>query len=427
MYQKVKKQIQQLLPTNKDEDIGDRYMFTIISVLIAFLSLQGIIVLFIEINLANTAVTFLTLLVFIAFLRLFKTERFKQISKILFIVASHIAMAFFWISSEGLFGAMTSFVPIVIFIVVSILPLKNSIKGLFFTFFLIFTLIIIDLYFPTWIVHYESLEAKRVDIIIGVLFTSILTGFSFLYLKQQYESKEIELKNQFERQKKLNEELDNFVYRTSHDLRAPISSTLGLISLIQMSDDLAEIKSYVALQEKSMHKMDAFIIEILNYSRNSRMEVMREEVSFQEIYDNALSQVAHIPTFHKLKTTLVFDEKYSYFSDKLRLQILFNNIISNAFRYFDEKKENSFLAVEITHTDSEINIEFKDNGIGIDSVSVPKIFDMFYRAHRYSVGSGVGLYIVKQSVEKMGGTIVCKSAENMGTTFRVSLPNKAAI
>jgi len=424
MYQKIKNYLRNLWEENKDEDISDRYMVAILLVFICFLTVQTIIVLFLQINLANTLITFSTLLLFIGFYVFFRIERYKQMTKMLFVLASHISVFIFWITSEGLFGAITSFLPIVIFIVVSVLPLRYSTRGLVLTFFMISLLFGIDIYFPSWIMEYESIAAKRTDIIIGVLFSCSLTAFSFLYLKQQYESKETELKNQFERQKKLNEELDNFVYRTSHDLRAPISSTLGLISLIQMSDNLAEIKNYVNLQEKSMHKMDAFIIEILNYSRNSRMEVIYDNISFQEVYDNALQQVAHTKSSHKLKTNLEYDETYLYSSDRLRIQIIFNNIISNAFRYFDEKKPDSFLNVKIRHTKSDIIIEFEDNGIGIAPTSLPKIFDMFYRAHKHSVGSGVGLYIVKQSVEKIGGKIVCISEENVGTTFRVSLPNK---
>lgn len=422
MYQKIKTYIYKFYEA--EEDISDRYMMAMLSVLILFLITQIIFVSFIEINIGNTIITIVTICLFLGFLALFKIHRYRLLSKVLFVLTAHICVFFFWITSEGLMGAITSTLPIVIFIVVSIIPLKYSSYSLAFTFLFILFLFSIDFYLPKWIVPYESLLAKEIDIITGVLFACLVTAFSFLYLKKQYQSKVEELKNQFESQKKLNEELDNFVYRTSHDLRAPISSTLGLISLIQMTDNLAEIRTYVELQEKSMQKMDSFIIEILNYSRNSRMEILSENVNFQEIYDNSLQQIAHTKSSKKLETALEYDPNYVYLSDKLRLQIIFNNIISNAFRYLDAKKIHSFLTVQISHTQAEIIIEFKDNGLGIPSASIPKIFDMFYRAHKYSQGSGVGLYIVRQSVEKLGGKIYCTSAENIGTTFKVVLPNK---
>ncbi len=362
---------------------------------------------------------------FFVFLFLFFVIRIKKIRPIIkpvFIIIVHVLLFFFWISSEGLLGSISSLISICIFIVALITPLSYNKWALLLSFVYYALMINVEFVFPEIILPYDSLFAKKLDIIVGVIFTSFVVGGSFYYLRSEYEKKVKEVKAQFEEQKRLNEELDNFVYRTSHDLRAPISSSLGLIDLINTTANEAEKVYYLALQKKSLLKMDQFIHEILNYSRNSRLEISQNLINFQGIIKEAVHQIEYAnPQLHlTVKSTI--EDNLTFLSDSLRLQVIFNNIISNAFRYFDAKKANPFLSIVITQTSGNVQIVFEDNGQGIDSNSLPKIFDMFYRANKKSEGSGVGLYIVKQSIDKLQGTITCTSTLGEGARFVVLLP-----
>jgi len=109
------------------------------------------------------------------------------------------------------------------------------------------------------------------------------------------------------------------------------------------------------------------------------------------------------------------------YSDPTRLQIIFNNLISNACRYSDLAKNESFVEINITHSADSTQIEVSDNGIGIAPRYMDKIFDMFYRATNTSDGSGIGLYIVREAIHKLGGIINVDSKLGEGTAFHMEL------
>ena len=118
------------------------------------------------------------------------------------------------------------------------------------------------------------------------------------------------------------------------------------------------------------------------------------------------------------------DESRPLITDKNRLNIILNNLISNAITYQDPSKNDPLVNIKVDMSDTETNIIVKDNGIGISKELQEKIFDMFFRGSENSDGSGLGLYIVKESVEKLNGTINVRSVPGKGSEFRVLIPNK---
>lgn len=418
----IKQRFSEFIGLN-EEDISDRYFSLLIVVIVCFLLTQIVYVSFLSPNWLNVWITVMSLLLFLLLFFVIKNKKIRHIIKPIFIVIIHIILFFFWISSEGLLGSISSLISICIFIVAIITPLSYNKWALLLSFVFYMLMINVEFVFPEIIIPYSSLFTKKLDIIIGTAFTSLVVGTSFYYLRVEYEKKVEEVKAQFEEQKRLNEELDNFVYRTSHDLRAPISSSLGLIDLINTTDNEVEKSHYLALQKKSLLKMDQFIQEILNYSRNSRLELSLHPINFNGMIKEAIHQVEFANPKLSLTVNTQIEENVSFISDTIRLQIIFNNIISNAFRYCDVKKEKPFLNITVTKQTDYIQIVFQDNGQGIHANSIPKVFDMFYRANAKSEGSGVGLYIVKQSVEKLQGTITCTSTLGEGTRFEIILPN----
>jgi signal transduction histidine kinase len=124
----------------------------------------------------------------------------------------------------------------------------------------------------------------------------------------------------------------------------------------------------------------------------------------------------------QVKIVREFDPKLSFYCDQIRLSVILQNLLSNAFKYADKSKAESFLKIKITREDSSLLLEFEDNGIGIIDTYIDKLFSMFFRASQDSYGSGLGLYITKQVVEKLGGSIHVKSVYQQGTSFFVKLP-----
>lgn len=235
--------------------------------------------------------------------------------------------------------------------------------------------------------------------------------------------REDELNNAMKELSDRNFELDQLVYKTSHDLRSPLSSILGLVHVAKMDTETTDKSEYIEQIGFSIHRLDEFVKSMLNYAKASRIDVYLEAVDIKEIIESCLKDLAFLETFNKVKTKINIQGESSIKTDKLKLKIILSNIISNAFKYMDETKPEPYLNIDINTTEKELLIAISDNGIGIEEEHLPKIFDMFYRATELSQGSGLGMYIVKQSIEKLEGSITISSKFKEGTTFNISLPN----
>jgi PAS domain S-box-containing protein len=238
--------------------------------------------------------------------------------------------------------------------------------------------------------------------------------------EQELRSKNTELE-------KINKELDSFVYSASHDLRAPLKSVLGLVNLTKMDYELSNYESiyeYSTLIEKSIIKLDDTLQKIINYSANARSEIVYESIDFESMINDIYDTLMYIPRFTKInKKITVHKETDRFMCDTGRITIIFNNLISNAIKYSNSYIDNSYMHVDVTITEKEAVIIFEDNGIGINEAYLDKIFNMFYRATEKSDGSGLGLYIVKEVIDKLHGTISVTSKINEGTKFTIHIPN----
>jgi PAS domain S-box-containing protein len=223
---------------------------------------------------------------------------------------------------------------------------------------------------------------------------------------------------------KVNSELDSFVYRVSHDLRAPLTSILGLISLMKLESNPDKLAEYIQLQEKSIYKLDLFIKEIINLSRNSRLGVTASKIDFEKLINEIFDEQTYSASFAKVERIVEVENDISFYTDRQRLSIILNNLISNGLKYVSPHEKNPFVKVRVSLADDEkCMIEVSDNGIGISEIHLPKIFEMFFRATQDFTGSGLGLYIVKETVEKLKGKVTVKSTMRQGSIFKVVLPN----
>lgn len=223
---------------------------------------------------------------------------------------------------------------------------------------------------------------------------------------------------------KSNMELDRFVYSVSHDLRAPLTSMLGVVDLSESltSDEMA--LKHFGMLKNSIIKLDGFIKDILDYSRNSRVEVKHEEINFKQILDEISANLKYMCIQSPMVDISVnISNPRAFYSDKNRINVVLNNLISNSIRYRNPTSDNPYVKVQVNTSESGASISIQDNGIGIDKEFHPKIFDMFYRISEASEGSGLGLYIVKEMVNKMEGKINLQSELGAGTTFNISIPN----
>ena len=224
---------------------------------------------------------------------------------------------------------------------------------------------------------------------------------------------------------KTNSELDRFVYSTSHDLRAPLTSILGLINIAHNVSDINELKRYLTLMKGRVDSLDSFIKDITDYSRNNRKEVGSEHVKVKELACEVWEDLKFAPEASNIFFDVQIEDHVEVISDKSRLKVILSNLISNAVRYHDGRKDSQYIRLRYESMPMGFCLRVEDNGQGIAEEYHQKIFDMFYRGNESSKGSGLGLYIVKEMLEKLSGSITLDSKPGRGSSFTISLPVKA--
>ncbi|MBC8110853.1 MAG: sensor histidine kinase [Verrucomicrobia bacterium] len=234
---------------------------------------------------------------------------------------------------------------------------------------------------------------------------------------QEIEDKNVQLT-------KLNEELDSFVYRTSHDLRSPIASMMGLLEILKLEKDDENRTQYFEMGEKVLKRMDNLITDIIDFARNSRTDIVLTKVDFQMLIEDTFANFAFMENALSIEKKHTIEQTNDFYSDSKRISFILNNLVSNAIKYHDLTKKNPLITIDVKVNIKKVEIVVRDNGQGIENEYLDKIFQMFYRATTTSKGAGLGLYIVKETVARLGGHITVVSEINVGTTFTITLPNK---
>jgi PAS domain S-box-containing protein len=229
-------------------------------------------------------------------------------------------------------------------------------------------------------------------------------------------------KNVEEELKVRNAELDNFVYKVSHDLRAPLSSILGLVHLAALPGNTDNLDDYLKLIGTKIHDLDRFITDVLSHSKNLKMDVQVNPVDLTELIQNTFSSVSYLKGVDSI-TLDVTVRGEEFYSDPWRLAEVLRNLISNSIKYRNTENPHSKIEVRAVVTATQCYLQFSDNGIGIAAHHLPKVYDMFFRANEKSEGSGLGLYIVKKAIEKLGGNIKMDSQLGIGTRYEILIPN----
>lgn len=221
---------------------------------------------------------------------------------------------------------------------------------------------------------------------------------------------------------KTNDELNRFIYSASHDLRSPLMSILGVVQLARMDENLNQ--EYFQIIENSVLKLDRYIRNIIDYYQNSRSEEVLEKIDFSELLTDVLDILKN------QDQTIIFETEVQqngdFIGDTFRLRVILSNIISNAIKYKKTGSVRHTVSIKITSDSQSVKVIIADTGIGIHPDHIENIFKMFYRAQiaNNKQGSGIGLYIVQESLDKIGGKISVTSAPDVGTTFEIDVPNK---
>ena len=251
---------------------------------------------------------------------------------------------------------------------------------------------------PYWVIHLTDITAQK--------------------------QRETDFQEKAESLSSANRRLEDFVSGATHDLKAPLASMLGLLQIFRLEDDADQQESYLQLIEKSIHRLEKLILEVIDYTKNVHQEVGREKIDFHALLSEVLESMEYMEHASEIKKEISIIQTAPFFSDTHRLNVILNNLISNAYKYSSTHRRQGFVQIEIEATAKKVHIQISDNGQGIPEAQLGKIFDRGYRASNEGAsGSGLGLYFVKEAIDKMGGTVHVSSSLGQGTCFIIDLPS----
>jgi two-component system sensor histidine kinase/response regulator len=220
------------------------------------------------------------------------------------------------------------------------------------------------------------------------------------------------------------DELDKFAYSVTHDMRGPLLSLIGAIDLAQDIDDVSSIKEMLQMMRESVHNLDEFIQNIHDYYNVNRGQLQIKDIDFNTIVEEQLNTYNLTAKMNHVTFNTTVSQNKPFRSDPMSMKIILNNLLSNAFKYQKKNNPDKKVELDITVENETAVITVKDNGIGIASSHIGDIFNMFFRGTSQEVGSGFGLYNVKDALLKLNGEIKVDSVLDEGTIFKIILRNK---
>ncbi|MBF7074941.1 HAMP domain-containing histidine kinase [Glaciecola sp. MH2013] len=226
-----------------------------------------------------------------------------------------------------------------------------------------------------------------------------------------------------------NDELTRFAYRTSHDLKGPVSASKSLAQFIQQDIDAGNYtaaKADAMKVELQMKDLEAHISGILSLTKATEIEDSSNIINVAELLRERIAVLERRSTEPKLDIRMTADDKLFFEANKVRLQQVVDNLLSNAVKYRD-RRLTSWLTISANIDKNSLNLCFEDNGVGFPENREKEAFEMFTRFHSsLSSGSGLGLAIVKKHIELMGGSISISpsqaSTESLGSVIEINIP-----
>lgn len=265
-------------------------------------------------------------------------------------------------------------------------------------------------------------QVERAIFLINLVVSLLFGSYVLVSLIRANHTVESKLISQHKEVTKTNEELDRFVYSASHDMRAPLSSLLGLITIAEKTHTPQETAMCLKMMRERIGVMEGFLKEITDYSRNVRTEVDKKPLRVLDCIQASLSSLGFLSERERINISTQVEPDLILHTDEPRFAVVLNNLIGNAIKYYDSQKSDPYIKISAGIHKEQFQLTVEDNGSGISPEHQVRIFEMFYRATTRGEGSGLGLYIVRETVQKLGGTINVNSTSGKGSSFTVQLP-----
>jgi PAS domain S-box-containing protein len=223
--------------------------------------------------------------------------------------------------------------------------------------------------------------------------------------------------------KNINNELNTFIYRASHDLRGPIVTMDGLTRLAKREITDPHSLKYLDMISRSSRRLDHILKTLLDTISIKQSLIVPAVIRFEALVEGIIGKLNNGSEYPSVKIETNIESIKNFKSDRNAITLILSNLIENSIKFRNTEIDGSLITININRYKNLIKIEVIDNGIGISDHLQGKVFDMFYRATNVSQGSGLGLYTTAVSVDKINGKIKLDSKENIGTTVTVHIPD----
>ncbi|MFZ1808788.1 MAG: tetratricopeptide repeat-containing sensor histidine kinase [Cyclobacteriaceae bacterium] len=244
-----------------------------------------------------------------------------------------------------------------------------------------------------------------------------------LQLESEVQERTQELVESNESLVKVNDEMDNFIYKTSHDIRGPLASLKGICNVAMMDVKDEAALDYLSKLDTSAAKLNAILSRLLIINQINHSILTPEKINFEEQIGEILELEKKKEMPERIKISYYVAPDLDFRSDKEMAKIILENLIDNAIKYHnDSTRIDPFVKIEIGMEGEWVSAKVIDNGIGIDEESKDKIFQLFVRASERSDSGGIGLYLSKLATVKLGGDIYLSKSKEGYTVFKVLFP-----
>lgn len=241
--------------------------------------------------------------------------------------------------------------------------------------------------------------------------------------EKYYTKKEIDTKSQELAQ--ANSDLEKFIYSASHDLRSPLVSIKGVIQLAKTEGIEGKAGEYFDMIEKSVSKLDAFVQNIIHYYQNIKTEDAVQLVDIDQLLSDVINQYKSYENYDSFEIKKAINITGEFIGDAYRLKIVIGNILANSLKFIDPSKESNKIELEVIQNVEKLLMKISDNGVGMGKDALNVIENIFNNKDNRGPGNGVGLYLVRDAVQRMNGKIQVSSTLGEGTKFIIEIPNKA--
>lgn len=220
----------------------------------------------------------------------------------------------------------------------------------------------------------------------------------------------------------INKELSTFIYKAAHDLRGPVCSILGLINVAGMQKDPKVLPDFLTKISESTNKLDSILLSLMEVMSIKNIAPVIKEINFGHLIDNILERLKLTEGFSSITFHVDIQNKGGFFSDENILNAILFNIIENAIKFSNTTNSKAYVNITVSNVESGIEIQVKDNGIGMSPEIRERIFEMYFKGNQFSKNTGLGLYVAHNGIKKLGGNVTVESSPGSGSTFTMLFP-----